>query len=408
MSRFLGSVTLLGVVAIVGLGSGYSIRPISGQAEKRPTDGRVSVLEFGAVGDGKTDDRAAIQAALDAGEEIHFPDVRVFYRVEGSLQIGGSNKFGAKRLIGHRPCRGGGAFKGKPPLIQGDGSAPLLIAAGSTQQNRAIEMTGLSASNPTASVLELRSGIDALVENCWFTSQKNQDATVNLRESYGVTIRESTIGCSGGGFAVTAYQQCNALRIQQCRLGGGDLGGAAHIEQSANVQLENNIVELGVYGLVVASGIRLDQPKSGHVQGAGACHSLRVIGNYFENVQHPLVIATAMNLENQPGQAVFGAVIESNHMSQRSFDFPLLTIGRLRAASIHGNSFWRKSDGRSPAIYATYTRGGNPAYPAGCVIEANHLTNGSGPFLLGEDIRIKGETLSQILQAENRVVAPHP
>ncbi|WP_010588523.1 glycosyl hydrolase family 28-related protein [Schlesneria paludicola] len=408
MSRFLGSLALIGVVAIVGLGSGYSIRPIRGQAEKRLTDGRVSVLDFGAVGDGKTDDRAAIQAALDAGEEIHFPDVRAFYHVEGALQIGGQNKFGAKRLIGHRPCRGGGAFKGKPPLMQGDGSAPLLLAVGSTNQNRAIELTGLSASNPAAPVLELRSGIDAIVDNCWFSSQRNQDATVKLRESYGVTIRESTINCSGGGFAVTAYQQCNALRIQQCRLGGGDLGGAAHVEQSANVQLANNIVELGVYGLVVSSGIRLDQPESGHVEGAGVCHALRVTGNYFENVQHPLVIATAMNIENHPGQAVFGAVIESNHMSQRSFDFPLLTIGRLRAATIQGNSFWRKSDSKAPAIYATYTRGATPAYPAGCVIEANHLTNGSGAFFLGEDVRLKGETLSQILQTENRVAAPHP
>ena len=408
MSRYLGVFGLLMAVAVVGFESAHSIRRVNGQAERRPSDGRVSVLDFGAVGDGKTDDSAAIQAAIDAGEEIHFPDVRAFYRVVGSLQIGGQNQLGAKRLIGHRPCRGGGAFKGKPPLIQGDGSAPLLVAIGKTNQNRALELTGLSAANVTMPVLELSSGIDALVDNCWFSSQRNPDATVKLRESYGVTIRESTIHCSGGGFAVTAYQQCNALRIQQCRLGGGDLGGAVHIEQSANVQFDANIIELGVYGLVVSSGIRPDQPKAGHVEGAGVCHALRVIGNYFENVQHPIVIASAMNAENHPGQAVFGAVIESNNMSQRSFDLPLLTIGRLRAGSIRGNSFWRKADGKAPAVYVTYARGATPAYPASCIIEANHLTNGTGVFFQCDDVRVKGEALSQVLQAENRIALPIP
>ena len=377
---------------------GQSVRPASG--------GRVSVIDFGAVGDGKPNDRAAIQAAIDAGEEIHFPNVSSFYRVVGSLKIGGSDQSGGKRLIGHRPCRGGGAFQGKPALIQGDGSASLLVASGTTPQNRAIELIGLSALNIGSPVLDLMSGIDAMVDNCWLRSLKNTDAAVRLRESYNVTIRESTIGCSGGGFAVTAYQQCNKLRIQNCRIGGGDVGGAVHVEQSANVQLEGNIVELGVYGLVVSSGIRLDQPGLGNVEGAGACHALRIASNYFENVQHPLVIGSAMNLADHPGQAVFGAVIETNNIGTYGFDYPLMTIGRLRAASIRGNSFWRKIDGNSPAILCTFASGATPPHPTACVIEANHLTNGSGPFLSGGDVKVGGVSLIQKLSAENDVKLP--
>lgn len=377
-----------------------------GQVERRTTGGRVSVIDFGAVGDGKTNDRAAIQAAIDAGEEIHFPNVASHYRVVGSLKIGGSDQSGGKRLIGHRPCRGGGAFQGKPALILGDGSASLLVANGTTPQNRAIELIGLSALNSGHPVLDLMSGVDAMVDNCWLRSVKNTDAAVRLRESYNVTIRESTIGCSGGGFAVTAYQQCNKLRIQNCRIGGGDVGGAVHVEQSVNVQLEGNIVELGVYGLVVSSGIRLDQPDSGNVDGAGACHALRITSNYFENVQHPLVIGSAMNLANHPGQAVFGAVIESNNIGTYGFDFPLMTIGRLRAASIRGNSFWRKVDGKSPAILSTFAPGATPPHPTACVIEANHLTNGTGPFLSGGDVKVGGVPLDQKLKAENDLKLP--
>lgn len=379
-----------------------SSRHLIGQVAKS-SGGQVSVMDFGAVGDGKTDDGPAIQAAIDAGDEIHFPDVPAFYRVAGSIQIGGTNKIGAKRLIGHRPCRGGGAFQGKTYLIHGDGQDTLLVASGTTQQNRAIELIGISATNQGKPALDLMSGVDAMIDGCVLRSMKNTDASVRIRESYNVTIRESTIMCNGGGFGITAYQQCNKLRVQNCRIGGGDLGGAVHLEQSTTVQLEGNIIELGVYGLVISSGIRLDQPKMKNVNGAGVCHALRITSNYFENVQHAMVIGSAMGLENAPGQAVFGAVIESNNIGNYGYDLPLMTIGRLQDASIRGNSFWRKADGRAPAIYVTYARGGTPPYVTESAIELNHLTNGSGPLLDTEDVKIGAVPMLQKVKGENRI-----
>jgi hypothetical protein len=341
----------------------------------------VSVKDFGAVGDGVTNDRQAIQNAIDSGTEIHFPETGAFYLVEGCLKIGGSGLSGGKRLIGHRPCRGGGSYPDRPALIQGDGSDVLFAAVGTTVQNRAIELIGLSASNVVKPVLDFNSSVDGMVDNCWFTTSQNTDATIRIRNSYNVTIRESTVMCSGGGFAVTAYNQCNKLRIQNNRLGGGSIGGAVHVEQSASVQIEGNLTELGVYGIVVSSGIRLDQPNAGNVIGAGACNALRIVGNYLEDVEHPIVIASAMDLSGNLGQAVFGAVIESNNVGTYSYDLPLMTIGRLQAASIRGNSFWRKIGGKQPAIVVTVAPGANPAQPKNCTSEANMLTYGSGPFI---------------------------
>jgi hypothetical protein len=47
----------------------------------------VSVMDFGAVGDGVTDDTAAIQAAVDYGSAIHFPEPASFYKITSALNI---------------------------------------------------------------------------------------------------------------------------------------------------------------------------------------------------------------------------------------------------------------------------------------------------------------------------------
>ena len=46
----------------------------------------VSVKDFGAVGDGVTDDTAAIQAAIDTGKDVIFPDAS--YKIAAPLQVG--------------------------------------------------------------------------------------------------------------------------------------------------------------------------------------------------------------------------------------------------------------------------------------------------------------------------------
>lgn len=68
----------------VGSGTGTAEYSRTVQAKLRET---VSVQDFGAVGDGVTDDTAAIQAAIATGEYLYFPKPDVFYNVASSLNI---------------------------------------------------------------------------------------------------------------------------------------------------------------------------------------------------------------------------------------------------------------------------------------------------------------------------------
>ncbi|WP_309400751.1 glycosyl hydrolase family 28-related protein [Cerasicoccus maritimus] len=92
-----------------------------------PSDSRCLVNDFGAKGDGLTDDAAAIQAALDSGsEEVHFEPGK--YLIDSPLTI----PAGVNRLAFHfvdlvagptlRRQRDQGAF-----IVQGDSATPLVF-----------------------------------------------------------------------------------------------------------------------------------------------------------------------------------------------------------------------------------------------------------------------------------------
>jgi len=80
----------------------------------------VSVKDFGAVGDGVTDDTAAIQAAFDSGQSIYIPDGNY---VSGPLTVQDITVFGSGTLVGS----------------SGVAAAALLTATNATLQNFKID-----------------------------------------------------------------------------------------------------------------------------------------------------------------------------------------------------------------------------------------------------------------------------
>jgi len=71
-----------GLVGFLQSGTGAVGRTV--QSKLRDS---VSVMDFGAVGDGTTDDTAAIQAAENTGKAVYFPDPSSFYRVTSAITM---------------------------------------------------------------------------------------------------------------------------------------------------------------------------------------------------------------------------------------------------------------------------------------------------------------------------------
>lgn len=76
----------------------------------------VSVKDFGAVGDGITDDTAAVQAALNTGKSVFFPEPSNYYNIASSLTISVPFSAGAYRVFG-----------GTGAIIFGQKSTPFIL-----------------------------------------------------------------------------------------------------------------------------------------------------------------------------------------------------------------------------------------------------------------------------------------
>lgn len=397
--RWTRLINLLDVMVGMGLLGGICLAQETTGGAKAPLQATASVVDFGAKGDGKTDDREAIQKAIDAADVIHFPRPAVAYRVVGSLKIGGTDERGQKRLVGDTITRD---LTQRGVIIKGEGGEPLFTTGiypnGKGLSNRGVSLEHLSATNKKAAVVQFHSAVNFLVADCYLASHDNTDATISARYSYRGTIKDSTVLCSGGGFAITAYDNCNGLRVRDCTLAGGTAGGVLHLEQSQGCSFTGNVIEVSKYGLAVSTFVRPDRPTEPNVVGAGNCNGFECSGNYLETVEHPFLLATK--------GTIHGASIEANYVGTtpaalKEYKFteqPIFRVGRLHGSVIRANSFLQPKGGTQPVIEASATAGAQFPTMQSTTIESNVAPSGDGPFFAADKA-----IQTQILKQNNNI-----
>jgi hypothetical protein len=206
----------------------------------------VSVKDFGAAGDGATDDTAAIQAALDAnpGRSVHFPQGT--YLISSTLTI---------------DVTGGGAYTGIAAFI-GAGASQTIIDNRSS--GAAIKVTAGSggdfAYNFTVASLRITSGATTAgsmgieLESCRFATIEH--VRIDGLDSHGIyglstsgdftdtaqiLIRQTEIE-SCGGYGIYAASDSGGIQynwnLEQTRVGSCTLGGVLY-ESLTNASLRS-------------------------------------------------------------------------------------------------------------------------------------------------------------------------
>lgn len=338
--------------------------------------GVFSVTDYGAVGDGVTDDLPAIiraQAAMIAAgaSTLVFPNPSVSYYVNGSIP-GGPNDI---CYMGAGPSRGRNSVApSNRHVLVGNGVDPVWSLVGTSAQNRQVIFAYLSASNAGAPVIDADGAHNGHVFDCTFQSTSlagDLTGTIKLRRGPRWTIGgKSMITCSGGGWALSARDNCNGLNVEESVImTGGSAGGACDVGQSQSVRLAA-IIETSKFGYRIG----------GAGTDGGICEDVRIEG-YIENSEQPISVgggddgAGGFTL----GFATRGVSIRARIANSNTTFTPkfCVRLARALAWTIDGSVFYRKTGGTEPVVLAEYSAS-SPFWPSGGRFINNWWTGGPG------------------------------
>lgn len=320
----------------------------------------VSVKDFGAIGDGVTDDTAAIQAAIDSkatnkGVKVIFP--KGIYKVTSSLDI--QNSFSVA-LVGESPAN---TFQGNSSAqikwTSGAGTGPVINAAGA----RACEIANLSfyasldaydgsmidlsngASNPSgiwihdcvffgdtasssiAQMINLSTALETTIERCFFRygvyQIKCANASINSAYIRDCWFQEATTAAIG-------LQNANGMKIDSNVFETIDIGA---IKATGSVQ---GLVFSGNWTGDTLSASTMIAIDLSSATGSG----INIVGNILIGNTN----STAIKL-NSSAHALYGVTISGNLIGGGTG----INGGYVNSTSIINNEF------RDCSIPFTYT-----------------------------------------------------
>lgn len=215
---------------------------------------RVSVKDFGAVGDGVTDDTAAIQAAVDSGNPVFFPSGT--YALDGTIDIGA----GAKLY---------GSGIGKSILLQTNAGSAHVIDALSTSTKGGIEIVGLTIDcNGVDAGFVAQYVSNISIRYCEFKNSpfwlvnigKSDDPTVATIVNDQIEI----VGCSFSNITQTyehllIFNSTNVV-VRDCHFevapNGNGLGFWQNVDRADVVNCVFNNLSVGAYYSLSTNNIR--------------------------------------------------------------------------------------------------------------------------------------------------------
>jgi Pectate lyase superfamily protein len=258
-------IVALGYLVVVAVGTAFAVE--------------VSVKDFGAKGDGKTDDRSAIQAAVDAvnkagGGIVNFP--------EGVYVVTAPNKYAWEsqvKLCNNLKLRGEGMVKSVVKIADNQGAYDVIFAGRSLHDFSMLDlgMDANGATNPFITKAEavrpsylhtplyLPDAKDITIQRCRFTNLSGVWAVYITWRAENVVV-DSCLFDNIGGYTkndfdhscirIDGYGPCVVSNnIMTSRFGAGTTGARTAVEiHGSNHKFINNLITGFRYGINVCSG----------------------------------------------------------------------------------------------------------------------------------------------------------
>lgn len=214
----------------------------------------INVKDYGAIGDGATDDTAAILAAIAAFgtyRRLFFPAGVYIVNSQLTIALANATVFGEGRFASVIKLKNSSSITAGQSIL-------LLSAAGITVEDIGID--GNSPNNPTVNVSGIRaSANDFQVLNCM-----TQKLTL-----YGIVLDGGTAGL-------------NRFRVENNDISDIGFRGIATIHAKDGLISGNTIVSTGSHAIDI---------QRGSIWGTHNCERLRIIGNYVTRAVPPVVIS---------------------------------------------------------------------------------------------------------------------
>ena len=163
----------------------------------------ISVMDFGATGDGTTDDTTAIQLAITAGGAVYFPAGTYIISAALVIASNGTHLFGAGNGVSIIKAKDGVAFE---YMLTANALSDIGIHDLTWDMNQANRATALQAAVMRSCGPVFTSCTDTITENCAFKNSLGSGSVPGVGFGLGGTgLRNKVIGCTALDCGIPSY-----------------------------------------------------------------------------------------------------------------------------------------------------------------------------------------------------------